>query len=514
MSSRSLFTRIPPIWPASLLVFISGACIMIVELAAARILAPYIGVSLFTWTSVIGVVMAGISLGSFIGGRIADRYPSTATLAILLFASGLATLSILPTTAFMGGFPFPEIINVIDRIVLHVVAIFFLPTLVMGMITPTVIKLVLKDLGKTGGTVGTVYAANCVGSILGTFATGFILISWLGTRPVIWMVALTLALLGAAFGEPWKGKARAGTTLLVLAIFVLAFNWRGEWRAPALKESNYYSISITNKSVENRAVKALTLDYLIHSYVEVGNPLFLGYGYHKIFAEVTHYVRQSDSSLRALFIGGGGYNFPRYMEVVYPHSELEVIEIDPAVTEVAHNELGMPRKTRIKTYNMDARIFFIDNNINSKHDLVFGDAFNDLSIPYHLTTYEFNEKIKRSLKSGGLYVVNLVDDYEQGNFLRSYIHTLRYTFRHVYLLQDRPSGERKERSTFVVVASNVPIDREAFNKAAAEKGSVYTIIMEDDELERYLKEKTPVTLTDDYAPVDNMIAPIFAQRSL
>lgn len=494
--------------------FASGACIMIVELAAGRILAPYIGVSLYTWTSIIGIVMAGISLGNFVGGWIADRYPSTATLGLAFFAGGLATLSILPATAFMGAFSFPFPINVVDKIVVHVAAIFFVPAFMMGAITPSIIKLALNDLKRTGGTVGAIYASNCMGSILGTFATGFLLISWLGTRTVVWLVALTLILLGVAFGEPWKGKRRLATALLVVAILGTALNWREDWRAPARIESNYYSISIDNRSVENQAVKSLTLDYLVHSYTQMGNPLFLGYWYNKMFAEIAHYLRQNNEGLRALFVGGGGYSFPRYMEVVYPHTEIDVIEIDPAVTEVVYNELGMPRTTRIRTFNMDARMFFIDNLAGgAKYDIIFGDAFNDLSIPYHLTTHEFNQQIKSNLKNGGFYAANVIDDFREGQFLPSYVHTLRRSFKNVYLIREARSGEISGRDTYVVVASDNALDREAFARLAAEKGSVVGAIMEDSELERYLKEKAPVLLTDEYAPVDNMVAPIFAKRS-
>lgn len=506
--------NIPSAWSANLIVLISGACIMIVELSAGRILAPYVGVSLYTWTTIIGVIMGGISLGNYLGGKIADRFPSRGALGLLLFASGLASLSILPAVTYMGGHSLPSNFQAVDRIVIWVSAIFFLPALTMGAITPVVIKLALKDLRQAGGLVGAMYAFNCFGSIFGTFATGFFLISWLGTRAVIWLVALTLLLLGAFFGQSWRSKSRAVTLLLALAVFGSAFNWRDDWRAPAIVESNYYTIAISNRSVDNQPVKALTLDYLIHSYVEMGNPLFLGYGYHKIFAELTNYVRQGIDAPRALFIGGGGYNFPRYIEVVYPQADIDVIEIDPAVTQVAYDQLGLPRDTRIKTFNMDARMFFIDYGTAPRYDLIFGDAFNDLSIPYHLTTYEFNQQVKASLRPGGIYVANVIDDYHEGNFLRSYIQTLKLSYKHVYLIEEEGSLDVHGRLTHVVVATDRVLDRDDFQRVSLEKGSMTAVIVDDEVVNDYLEQKPGITFTDDYAPVDNIVAPIFAQRDL
>ena len=99
------------------------------------------------------------------------------------------------------------------------------------------------------------------------------------------------------------------------------------------------------------------------------------------------------------------------MEVVYPGSINEVVEIDPAVTEVAYEELGLPRETSIKTYNQDARLFLIQRKTEDKYDIVIGDVFNDLSTPYHLTTLEFDKLVKANMEADGIYLVNIIDDY-------------------------------------------------------------------------------------------------------
>ena len=169
---------------------------MVIELIAARILAPYIGVSLYTWTSIIGVTLAGIALGNYLGGKIADRYPSPLLLATIFFAGALLTIGILPSTKMAASADWFGNLPIMWHFILGTSFIFFLPATVLSMVSPMVIKLTLADLGRTGGIVGTIYAFSTAGSILGTFMTGFYFILWFGTRSIIWVVAGTLLLTG------------------------------------------------------------------------------------------------------------------------------------------------------------------------------------------------------------------------------------------------------------------------------------------------------------------------------
>src|SRR5262249_50783317 len=169
---------------AYLVVFVASCCTLILELVAGRILAPYIGVSLYTWTSIIGVVLAGISLGNYLGGRIADRWPRRRTLGILLATGGLASLAILPLINIATAIPTTQLIDpsntlggvlpldrasvLILRIVVITTLIFFPPSLILGMVSPVVIKLTLKDLAHSGGLLGQVDALSPLGRILGT----------------------------------------------------------------------------------------------------------------------------------------------------------------------------------------------------------------------------------------------------------------------------------------------------------------------------------------------------------
>ena len=229
------------LWRPNLIVFVSSACIMVLELVAGRIIAPYVGVSLYTWTSIIGVVLAGISLGNYIGGRLADRWASLRLLGGIFVLSGLLSFGVL-TVDVLGRIT-PGEWPIVVEILVITAALFFAPCVILGTISPIVAKLAVRDLAKTGSTVGKIYAAGTVGSIVGTFATGFVLISKFGTHAIVWGVALLLLALGVLFllGSRWKWLLLL--TLLLAGGSVLAS--RGGWlRGPCTRETNYFCIKV------------------------------------------------------------------------------------------------------------------------------------------------------------------------------------------------------------------------------------------------------------------------------
>lgn len=508
--------RYSNVWVGSLIAFIASGCTLVIELIAGRIMAPYIGVSLYTWTSIIGVVLAGISLGNYVGGRIADRRATPTTLGLLFIVSGLATLFILFATQLLANGALPRTIPLVPRIVLYTTIIFFLPSFLLGTISPVVVKLTLNDLNQTGNVVGRIYAFSTAGSIVGTFLTGFVLVEMMGTRAIVWSVGILLIFMGLVIGQFWRGLARQMTGAMVVA-GLGGFLWQygGQFQAPCLKETSYYCIKVIDQELpEGIPVKALVLDHLIHSYNSVEDPTVLGYGYERIYAEITTYVAEKKPALRALFVGGGGYTFPRYLEAVYPQSQIDVVEIDPWVTEISHLYLGLRRDTRIRTFNQDARLFFIERQPEKEYDVIYGDAFNDLSIPYHLTTAEFAGQLRKSLKDDGLYIANVIDNFQTGEFLRAYMRALKVHFPYLYLFGIGRSWEVNAPNTFVVVAALQPLDLQAWQETVARKngGRITSAVLPAEDLARYLRSGRPIVLTDDYAPADNLVAPLFIQR--
>lgn len=498
------------LWQPNLIVFVSSACIMILELVAGRMIAPHVGSSLYTWTSVIGVVLAGISLGNYLGGRLADRWASLPFLGAVYLGAAITSFFILWVDRI--GRVTPSDWPIVVEILVLTTAMFFVPCTILGMISPIVAKLAVSDLATTGSTVGKIYAAGALGSIVGTFATGFVLISWFGTYTIVIGVALLLGALGIVFllGARWQAAVLA--LLCVVGGAVLAAN-QGWNKGPCVRETNYYCIKVYDDNIGGEPIRLLVLDHLVHSYVSLTDPTTLIYGYEKIYAEMAQYRARTKAPPDVLMIGGGGYTFARYMKAVYPHTAMHVIEIDPGVTEFAYTELALNPEWDIVTWNEDARTFFA-RPPSRKYDLILGDAFNHYSVPYHLTTKEFNERVRQWLADDGLYVVNIIDG-PYGEFVRAYFHTLRQTFKHVYLVEGNHAWRTVSRSFFVLIGTDKPMDLETLAHCDAGDGDTLTmrLLASDDDINRLLTEAPLVTLTDQYAPVDQMLASVFQETN-
>jgi spermidine synthase len=533
---------------ANIVVFIASFCTLVIELVAGRIMAPYVGVSLYTWTSIIGVVLAGISIGAYLGGLIADRYPRSSTLGWLLFLSGLGALSISPLTNVIGGAQFQT--SLMIRILLITTIIFFIPSCLLGMISPVVVKLTLNNLERTGNVVGKIYAFSTLGSILGTFATGFFLISWMGTRSILFTMGIILIASALLFGGFLGRKKRLALFFFFLSLSVFlplvglygyaaihpgeiplsispiqsletlygyAFRPSLDEETYFFKESDYYTIKLkknTNRS-GGAPLESLVLDHLVHSYTDLNDPFYLEYEYIRIYEEVVRWQASKRGSFKALFLGGGGYTLPRFIEAKYPKAEVDVVEIDPEITRVVQDYLGVSEDSKIRSFNEDGRWFVMNCKEKGSYDFIFGDAFNDLSIPYHLTTKEFAIQLKRLLKPDGLLLANVIDSFKKGAFMPSYIRTLEEVFGkgNVHLFTLSSDYGHIGISTCVVVASPQKLDMEDFVRAVKGKeGEINSHVMPQEQLQEYLKERYSVILTDDYVPVDNLIAPIFEER--
>ncbi|MFH0847289.1 MAG: fused MFS/spermidine synthase [Chloroflexota bacterium] len=507
------------LWKSMAIVFINSFCVMVIELIASRILAPYIGVSLYTWTSIIGVILAGIALGNYLGGKLADRYPYPLALVIIMLAGSWATIAIVPALGFVIARGWFNGLPLMANFILKTSLIFLLPAVILSMVSPLVIKLALAEIGQTGSIVGSVYACSTVGSILGTFMTGFYFILWFGTRMTVRLVAVALLLTAVLAWFLFKIPDRWRLSLrniviwaaVVLAIFTAIFSpLKAGSTASHTRESNYYTIGVWD---EAGGIKVLALDCLVHSYVLPDDPTRLQYEYLKIFTEIVSYTAGENRVPRLLHLGGGGYSFPRFMETVYPGSINDVAEIDPLVTEVAHAELGLPLDTSVRTYNEDARLFLIEREGGYKYNYIIGDVFNDLATPYHLTTLEFDRLVKATLEDNGIYLVNIVDNYSEGRYMPSFVKTLEQVFRHVYLFGTSRNWDGVGRTTFVIAATDRAIDLADLRQFASSGGEIaYAYPHDEAKLEDYLKAREALILTDDYAPTDILMAYLFKSK--
>jgi len=509
---------------AYIITFIASFCTLVIEMVAGRILAPFVGVSIYTWTSIIGVILSGISIGAYIGGKLVDRYPSRKTLAILLLLSGITALTIIPLTQFVASYRFP--VSLMIRIFMVTSIIFFIPSCILGTISPVVVRLTLKNLDNAGNVIGKIYALSTLGAIIGTFITGFFLISWMGTRTIILLIGAILIFIAILSG-PWLKRKWSMALFVIISIVVTC---PALWAAKGFldkislsggtyyyyKESDYFTIKLSKAtgSDEKTKLETLILDNLIHSYVDLDNPLHVEYEYERIYADVLKWRFKQDGEFKSLTIGGGGYTFPRYMEITYPKAHIDVAEIDPQVTKVVYEQLGMPKNTKITTYNTDGRWYVM--NCKEKYDLVFTDAYNDLSIPYHLTTKEFASQIKSIMNPGAILMSNIIDNFQKGVFLPSYIKTLREVFgqKNVYLVSVSPHFRETRISTFIVLASNGILDINAFDTFVKNElgRNATAAVLPEDLMEEFINKRHSIIITDDHAPIDNLIAPVFEER--
>jgi len=166
------------------------------------------------------------------------------------------------------------------------------------------------------------------------------------------------------------------------------------------------------------------------------------------------------------------------------------------------------------TFNRDARLWYIEQQPVAQYDIIYGDAFNDLSVPYHITTLEFDRMVRRSLKDDGILMTNIIDNYHTGEFLRAYLRTLTLSFEHVYLFGLGRAWEGRGPSTYVAVASPSALDLASFRDfvGPTTRREKYTGILDDAKLREYLATGRQFALTDDYAPVDNLVARLFVER--
>jgi tetratricopeptide (TPR) repeat protein len=512
-------------------VFFSSACIMVLELVASRLIAKHLGSSLYTWTSVIGVVLAGITVGNYLGGRLADRFPARKTLAVLLGISSVACVVIVVLNNLVGEWIWLWKLSWPVRVFTHVFLVFMLPSTLLGTISPVVAKMALDRGLPTGRTVGDIYAFGAAGSIAGTFLAGFYLIAAMGTIAIIWTVGAALLLMGILY---WPGlRTLYLWTAIFLALMTMAMApvhiAQGIGARLALREKpdpdvlyedeSQYCYIVVKRASETEDKRAFMLDKLIHSKIIMDNILDLQYAYEQICAAVTHLLSRNRNKISVLAIGGGGYVFPRYVEKVWPGSRVDVVEIDPRVTEAAILAFGLERDTPINTFIMDARNY-VDELLEKKqtsgqiprYNFIYEDAFNDYSVPYQLTTKEFNDKIAQILTDDGVYMINLIDTCDSGLFLGAIVKTLEQTFSHIYVIAEDKSRSSL-RHTFVVIATMREINLENLGSEKPAAG-LNLWILDNSEIETFRRKGRGIVLTDDYAPVENMLAPVVRQSAI
>jgi len=413
-------------------IFLSSAGLMVLEIAAGRLLAPYIGVSLYSWTAIIGVVLGGLSLGNWLGGVWADRGGSERSAGLVLGLGAVSCVGILLLLTLVAPPLQRSELGLLTVSFLFVAALFFLPAMLLGVVTPLLTTLALRLDARTGHIVGMMHALAALGSIVGTFATGYLLVQYFGTQAVILGTGVVLGLLALAF------LLRARWTLLGLAVLAVAVTgWtqaRGGFLRPCDRESNYFCIRVVDMSpdVPFGRARGMVLDHLLHGISHESQPELLIAPYTHLMDELIAAHLGADKNPPAIFFAGGGsYTQPRAVQSRYPGARVVVAELDPAVTAVAQSELYFePGDVHIE--HSDARRV-LQRWHDQQFDVIVGDVFHDIAVPFHLVTREYAELVKSRLVPGGLYILNVVDVYPDPKLVKSMLKTLRGVFDSVHV---------------------------------------------------------------------------------
>jgi SAM-dependent methyltransferase len=415
MDDRDRARPAPPLPPlvAALLTFIATASVLVLEIAAGRLLAPYVGVSLTTYTGIIGAILAGIALGAWAGGRAADIVGPLPLLGPAFILGGLSAIVAVPIVGVIGGVGLGE---GLVAIVLLATTAFVVPAAILSATAPMLVRGTLTDLATSGSIVGRLSAVGTVGAITGTFLTGFVLLGLVPTRVLIVSIGAGLAAIGVVLSLWLRGRGR-GSASIVIGAVLLTGGLALAGPSPCDAESAYYCIAIETDAADPD-VRVLVLDRLMHAAVDLRDPTNLKFGYVRRFADATAPLRAGlGASPDVLHIGGGGFTFPRYIAAMHPEARQTVLELDPRVYEIARSELGYVPSERINVRLGDARQS-IRALPSDAFDVVIGDAFGGLAVPWHLTTTEFLDQVARVLRPGGAYVANLID-YPPLRFVRS-----------------------------------------------------------------------------------------------
>ncbi|MEM7337607.1 MAG: fused MFS/spermidine synthase [Actinomycetota bacterium] len=468
---------------ATALVFGSSFCILVLEILAGRLLAPIIGVSLETFTGIIGTVLAGIALGNAAGGWWADRRDPDTAIGPIFVLAGLTTW-LAPLVASVlqpvqAADPF--------TIVIASAVTFVAPAALLATITPLVAKLQLQDLEETGRTVGNLSAAGTAGALAGTFATGFVLVGRVPTRPLIVVIGAILLAVGVA----WLGRRVLRANVAAAAFIVLVGLGALVVPSPCDAETAYACAQFVTDPERPTGVRVV-LNGDSNSYLDLEDPSYLGFRYLRLFDAV--FDEQPGGPWQVAHVGGAGLTIPRYIDAERPGSAQTVLEIDGELIDAVADNLGVEPGPTTEMVIGDARLSLAALGTDT-HDVVVGDAFSGLTVPWHLTTSEFMAEVDRILTDDGLYIMNLIDGGDVA-FARAEMATLAEHFDHLQVIVP-PGGVNADGAArnFVLVASDTALPPPA---VADDDG----ILLDAAETEAFFADAE--VLRDDFAPVDQL----------
>lgn len=495
-----------------LFVFITGSCVLVIEIVAVRILSPYFGNTIFTFSSVISVVLAALSLGYYVGGRLSDKYPKESLFYHIITASGVAVIVLhLLGIVFLSEFGY--VLSITQGPIISSFLLFFIQSFLLGLLSPFAVKLQKLRAEEMGiGTVaGQIFFWSTLGSIVGSLGAGFVLIPNFGVDKIILGIGFLLIILGLFGSLSISGLKKffiIAVIFSILLVFVSKFSLAYE-HVLYHTDSLYQKIVIYDGLYGNRPTRFLMQDKNPSAAAFIDSDELV-YEYTKYYAiyELFH-----PNAKEALAIGGGAYSIPKAMLAESSSMNVDVAEIDPLLFELGKKYFNVNENPRLHNFAQDGRRFLHD--VDKKYDVIFSDAYASFfSTPEHLTTREFFEMAKEKLNDKGVFIANVVGSLphrqaglsqKPNTFVLSEMKTFKSVFENSYFFAvTSPNVETPQNLIFVGYNSEKKIDFKNVKLPGTEiKLSEKMIDIST------LDFSNQILLTDNYAPVDYLISKEF-----
>lgn len=439
--------------------FTSGAIVMIVELIGSRILAPYFGSSVLVWTSLIGVVLLSLSLGYYLGGILVDRWPDKRLLSYCVFLGGIF-IFLIPTIspplfAVIAAWDF----GLAYASCLAAVAVLFLPNIFLGTILPFISGLYIENNNHLGVKIGTIYALSTFGSIFGVFLAGYFLIPFFPTTATLYSLGLILIIFSLVLYLVDYVKILIMVVVATSIVFLSFSLTDKDNRVIAQTESSYSSLQVLETENQGEINRYLKANNIVQSAVCMNCEEKL----HSTYRNYRLSFCYEPDIKNVLIIGGGGYSIATDLLENYDIDRLDVVEIDPKVTELAREYFMLKDDDRLHIFHQDGRMYINDYE-GDKYDLVIMNAFLDsYSIPFHLTTIEAVEKINNMLTENGMVLVNMASAVEgaDAKFFQAEYDTYNRVFPFIFVFPAAINAPDQVQNIFLLASAKKRVGGEA-----------------------------------------------------
>lgn len=482
--------------------FFSGMSVMAVELGASRLMAPYFSSSQIVWTVIIGVIMIAMALGNVWGGRLADKNPAPDRLygRLLLAAVWIALIPFVGRYLIAGISLLLAIFVTKNFLVwaalFTCLAVFAFPCVLLGTVTPSLVKYAVNSLDDNGKTVGELGALNTIGSIIGTFLPTFVTIPAVGTAVTFLIFSGVLALISIIYFLTIRKKLVKCvlTLVLILALGLTSSTYSfAFWEKDITLEDesiyNYLQVKETSSSVilstnvlfgvQSILMKDARLTGMYYDYA-LAAPLMAGI------------TEDSDSNILILGLGTG--TFAKYCSEYFPGSAIEGVEIDEKIADLASEYFALPESVNVSVYDGRSYLAASDNT----YDVIMVDAYQDITIPFQMSSVEFFTEVEKHLSENGVMVVNMNMKSNSENSINDYLcDTIGAVFAYVY------TAPVENGTNCEVFATNAPTALETFEKSRLLlSDTALSDMMETVSGNLKLRESGDLILTDDKAPVE------------